>query len=211
LKEKLILFCARIDAHAGVVLDMLGEHYQYDVVGFFDDNQKLYKKSVAGIPILGRIQSFPENLPDGVNKFFVCTGNNEVRLSCYNLIKSHGFELINIIHPSAIISKDTQIGEGAFIGANVSITNNVNIGNCVLINTGATIEHDNTIEDFVNVSSHSVTAGRVIIRSCTFLGVGVTVIPDIIIGENAYIGAGSVVTKDVSPNSKVVGVPARPI
>ena len=32
-----------------------------------------------------------------------------------------------------------------------------------------------------------------------------------IIGENAYIGAGSVVTKDVSPNSKVVGVPARPI
>jgi acetyltransferase-like isoleucine patch superfamily enzyme len=79
-----------------------------------------------------------------------------------------------------------------------------------------------TIEDNVAISSGSIivchdsstkegTVGDVIIKKGAYLGVGARILPGITIGENSIVGAGAVVTKDVAPDSVVVGIPARPI
>ncbi len=210
-KIKVALLCARHDAHAGVVVDIMRQNNTYETVGFFDDNPSLQGTAVHGLPVLGTIKEFPHNLPSGVTHFFICTGNNEFRAQCYNLIKSHHFQLVNVIHPSAIISETATIGEGVFIGPHAVIMNNAVLGNSVIINTAATVDHDNVIEDFAALSPGCHTSGRVHIKKGAFLGTGTSVIPDVIVGENALVGAGSVVIKDVGNNQRVAGVPAQKI
>ena len=51
--------------------------------------------------------------------------------------------------------------------------------------------------------------GRVDVSSYTHIGANATILPDIKIGKNSIIGAGSVVTKDVPDNVVVLGVPAK--
>ena len=50
-----------------------------------------------------------------------------------------------------------------------------------------------------------------VIKKGVRLGINVTVLPGVTIGENSVIGAGAVVTKDIPPNCLAVGVPAKPI
>ncbi len=50
---------------------------------------------------------------------------------------------------------------------------------------------------------------RVLIKKGASIGANATILPGIIIGENAMIGAGSVVTKDVPPNATLMGNPAK--
>jgi CMP-N,N'-diacetyllegionaminic acid synthase len=210
-KKKIVLFCARMDAHAGVVLDIITNNNLFEVVGFFDDNPELIGKKLNGIPILGTIRDFPQGLIEDVQGAIVCTGNNDFKASCYNKIKETNLSLVNVIHPSAIISPNVELGEGVFIGPKVIINNNTIIGNNVLINTAAVIEHDNIIEDHAFIGPGCNLAGRVKIKKKSFLGIGVNVIPDIIIGENVLVGAGAVIINDVGDNQKVAGVPARKI
>lgn len=205
---KIGLFCARENGHAGVVLNIIKEHNLFEIVGFFDDNVPAGSK-VMGIPVLGKISDFPNNLPRGVTHFHVCTGNNNLRQNCYDLIKKNNFKLINVIHPSAIISEEVILGEGIFIGPNVVIVNSSKIGDNVLINTAATIDHNNILENHVFVGPGCHTSGRVHLKENCFLGAGAIVIPDVIVGSNSIVGAGAVVISDVPDNITVVGVPAK--
>lgn len=208
MKKKVVLIGAKGNAHAGVVLDIIREYSLYDVIGFLDDNRALQNTAVLGVPVLGTVQDFLQNVPEEVS-FFVCIGNNLFRKNVQELIKKHQREMVNVIHPTAIISASAKLGQGIFIGAKVVITHNVQMGDGVLINTAATIDHDNILGDYVNVCPGCHTSGRVKIKESAFLGTGVTVIPDITIGEQAVVGAGSVVIKDVEPGTTVVGVPAH--
>ncbi|HIG93952.1 TPA: NTP transferase domain-containing protein [Candidatus Woesearchaeota archaeon] len=210
-KPKIVLCGARMDAHAGVVLQIIEEYALYNVVGFVDDDVRLHNTMIQGIPVLGSIDELPQKIPAGTTGFFICSGNNEFRERCYHFLKKQHYKLINVIHPTAHLSSTTVLGEGVFIGAHVVTTNKVHIGNGVLLNTACTIDHDNVVEDFVNISPGCHTSGRVKIKRGTFLGTGVSILPDITIYEYALVGAGAVVTKDVPPQTTVAGVPAVPL
>ena len=72
-----------------------------------------------------------------------------------------------------------------------------NIGKHCIINTGASIDHDCQIEDFVHISPGSVLCGNVTIGEGSWIGAGSTIIPGVKIGKWSIIGAGSIVTKDI--------------
>ena len=55
----------------------------------------------------------------------------------------------------------------------------------------------------------SYIAGRVKIGAFSTIGSNSTILPDITIGENCFIGAGSVITKNVKDNSVICGVPGK--
>ena len=69
----------------------------------------------------------------------------------------------------------------------------------------ATINHD------FNARHRIYTYGKVVIKKNAWIGMNVTICPGVVIGENAVIGAGSVVTKDIPDNAAAVGVPAKVI
>lgn len=90
----------------------------------------------------------------------------------------------------------------------VSIGNNVSIANGVQF-----ITHDGSIGHFEKIGllkrGEIISAGRITIHDDSAIGANVIILPGVSIGPRALVGAGSVVRRDVPPNSVVVGNPAR--
>ena len=83
------------------------------------------------------------------------------------------------------------------------------VGDHCIINTGASIDHDCKIHDFVHIAPHCTLCGEVEVGEGTWVGAGTTVIQGIHIGKNCFIGAGSVVVKDIPDDCLCYGNPAR--
>jgi len=122
------------------------------------------------------------------------------------------------------VGDNTKIGTFVEIQKNASVGKNCKISSHSFICEGVTIEDDVFIGHgvmFINDSYPRATAGgklqteadwnveRTVIRKGASIGSGATILANITIGENALVGAGSVVTKDVPANAVVAGNPAR--
>lgn len=145
-------------------------------------------------------------------------------------------ETTAVIERGVVIGKDCYIGhftlirKGATVGNNTQIRSHcyigedVKIGNCVLVRPFSDICKSTIIEDKAFVGMGCMTSNT---RNIAYLrdyedintppkicyaariGVGVTILPGVVIGENCLIGAGSVVTKDTEPRQVYIGVPAK--
>ena len=199
--KKLILIGA--GGYAKSVLDSL-DIYNYNFVGFIDD----YKEGThLGYPI---ITNDILNLKDPSDfYYFISIGDNEKRKYWYNILKYNNLSVINIVDSSAIVSKNTTIGEGCFIGKMAIINSGVSIGNNCIVNTKALVEHGCHIGNNVNISTNSVLNGDVKIEHDVFVGSCSVINGQLKIGSGSIIGSGSVVIKDVQLNTTVVGVPAK--
>ncbi len=93
-----------------------------------------------------------------------------------------------------------------FIGKNSVVNANACIGDMVIINSGALIEHDCRIGEFSHMSVGSVICGGSTLESNVFVGAHGTIIQEVSIGKNCVIGAGSIVLADVPKGERVIGV-----
>ena len=120
-----------------------------------------------------------------------------------------------------VVREENQIGDDVSIWTNTVIDYGCRIGNHVKIHTNCYVAQFTVIEDDVFIAPGTIFAndkypvssrleGPVIKRGAR-IGVNVTLLPGVTVGEGALVGAGSVVTKDVPPRSVVVGNPARVI
>lgn len=116
------------------------------------------------------------------------------------------------------IGRSCNIGENAFIESGVSLGNNVKVKNNVALYTGVVCEDDVFLGPncvFTNVSNPRSFIERkkefkkTIIRHGATIGANATIVCGNDIGEYAFIGAGSVVTKTVAPYTMVIGNPAK--
>ena len=123
-----------------------------------------------------------------------------------------------------------EIGDETKIGAFVEIQKNASVGRRCKISSHTFICEGVTIEDnvfighgvmFVNDMYPRATAGdalqteqdwkveKTLVKKGATIGTGVTVLANVTIGEDAIVGAGAVVTRDVPPRTIVAGNPAR--
>lgn len=138
-------------------------------------------------------------------------GDNHARQKLFNVLKSKGFSLPSIAHPSAIISPSVRIGEGSVIMPQAVLNADVHISSGVIINTAAVIEHDCVIEDFVHISPRSALAGGVRVCRFSHIGLGASIIQGKRVGENCVLGAGACLVSDLPSYTTAVGVPAKAI
>ena len=119
---------------------------------------------------------------------------------------------------------DCKIGENCVIGSYVEIGKGVVIGNNCKIEAGAFLCTGVVLEDNVFIAPHVCFTNdkhpkavgewkimRTLVRKGASIGANSTIICGVIIGENAMVGAGSVVTKDIPDNEIWAGNPARRI
>jgi UDP-2-acetamido-3-amino-2,3-dideoxy-glucuronate N-acetyltransferase len=130
-----------------------------------------------------------------------------------------------VVGDQAYVRERTAVGRDSVIGRGCSIENDVLIGARVRIQTNSYITAFSELEDDVFVApcvvtTNDMTAGRrprdVPLRGPRFrracrIGAGAVLLPGVEIGEEAFVGAGAVVTRDVSPRTVVFGSPARDV
>jgi UDP-2-acetamido-3-amino-2,3-dideoxy-glucuronate N-acetyltransferase len=124
------------------------------------------------------------------------------------------------------ISAKAVIGGGCSFGQNVFVGNSVNIGNRVKIQNNVSVYDNVTLEDdvfcgpsmvFTNVYNPRSAVERkseyrdTLVKKGATLGANCTIVCGVTIGEYAFIGAGTVVNKDVPAFALMVGVPAKQI
>jgi acetyltransferase-like isoleucine patch superfamily enzyme len=129
-----------------------------------------------------------------------------------------------IVGDQACIRERVEIGDDVVVGRGVLVENDTSIGALTKIQAEAYITAYSTLEDNVFIAPCVVTTndnfmGRTerrhelikgpTVRRGARIGGGAILCPGIVVGEDAFVGAGAVVTKDVEPRMLVIGNPAR--
>jgi acetyltransferase-like isoleucine patch superfamily enzyme len=120
----------------------------------------------------------------------------------------------------ALIREQNVIGDDVVVGSHSIIERSSFIGNHVRIHSGVFVPEYTVIEEGVFLAPNCVLTNDPhprcglclkgpTIRKYARIGANVTILPKVEIGQNSLIGAGSLVTKDIPPNSVAYGVPAR--
>jgi acetyltransferase-like isoleucine patch superfamily enzyme len=111
------------------------------------------------------------------------------------------------------IQKNASVGKRCKISSHTFICEGVTIEDNVFIGHGVTFVNDHFPRSTTSDGSLQTEADwkveKTVIKKGASIGSGCTILANLTIGENALVGAGSVVTKDVPPNTIVAGNPAR--
>jgi len=141
-----------------------------------------------------------------------------------------------VLYAENKIANNVLIGDGACIRESGVFEEYCVIGTFVSASHHATVRHHSKVMNYSLINAYTVVEPHVFIgvnvlttngadmrltgaevgekggitfKSGCKIGSGVILLPGITIGENAIVGAGAVVTKDVAPDAKVMGIPAR--
>jgi sugar O-acyltransferase (sialic acid O-acetyltransferase NeuD family) len=206
---RIVIFGARADGSARVLLDIVRCEGRHQVVGFLDDDPSRHGATLADLPILGGADRLPHLRADGIRGIAFALGANRARHALLDRARAAGLEPVTSIHPRAVVAADVDVGAGVWIAAGAIVNPGSRVGDGAVINTGATVDHDCAIGDYANISPGCHLSGRTRIGRYAFLGTGVVTLPDAEIGDDAIVGAGAVVLKTVANGCTVVGVPAH--
>ncbi len=119
--------------------------------------------------------------------------------------------------PGAVIGEDCNICDHVFIENDVVLGNRVTVKCGVQLWDGIRLEDDVfvgpnatfTNDPFPRSKKYPTEFSKIVVQKGASIGANATILPGITIGQNAMVGAGAVVTRDVPPNSIVMGNPAR--
>lgn len=163
---------------------------------------------VNGVPVLS-LRDCLERFGPEEGGFHIASGEPSLRRRLAEAVLGHGRGLEAVIHPGVERSPFHEIGEGAFIGGGVVLSDNISLGFCACLNSNATIGHNTAIGEYAVVSPGAVVSGGVSIGSGAYIGTGAILREEIAIGEDCVIGMGSVVTKNVPAGVVAYGSPCR--
>lgn len=196
MNRKLIIIGA--GGHGKVAAD-IAELNGYSV-NFLDDSKSKCER------VIGKTSDFEKYIDD--YDFFIAIGNNALRKKFFDELELKMANIITLVHPNAVVSKNVQIDKGSVVMAGAVVNVGSKIGKGCIVNTGSSVDHDCIISDFVHISVGSHLAGNVKIGTESFICAGAIVINNIVVSQNVTVGAGAVVINNILESGTYVGVPA---
>ena len=178
------------------------------VIGFIDDNLHALDGFNYEPCIISKIKDY---IPDKNIYHVVAIMNPMTKKNIVSHLKAAGSEFYRFIHPTAIVGKNVQLGEGVVITPGCILTCDIRVGDFVFLNTQTTLGHDVKIGNFTSINGKVEISGYVEIGSEVLIGSRVVVLPKKRIASKAVVGVGSVVVANINKPITVFGNPAKRI
>ena len=191
-----------------MIPECLGYGKEFEVKGFLDDKADALNGMSGYPPIIDSVENYePEN-----DDVFICAlGDAHWKKYYAEIIMNKGGKFINIIHNTASIGRNTQIGLGCIITNNVGISCDITIGDFVTFQSYTIIGHDARIGNYCHLGCRSFMGGYSVLGDTTTIQTNSIILPHVKVGNDCTVGAGSVVIKKVKDNTTVFGNPAKKI
>lgn len=179
---------------------------RWEKIVFIDDISECGKfKNIDRI----NFEAFKQEYSIKQSEIIIGLGEPSYKKMLYDKVIACGYHLINIIHPSAIISPTSHLGKGIVIKAGAVISSDAIIEDNVSIEENAVIAHDAIVHRHSQISALVMVAGYCEIGERTFIAINVPIRDRVKIGGNTIVGIGSAVIRDIPDNVIVYGNPAR--
>ena len=194
--------------HARVLINTLRQRGA-EIIGITDPNSDTSTRGPYGLPVLGDDEAVLALNPSEVslvNGLGALPGSTRRRV-LFDRFSQKGYCFASVVHPSAIIADDVQLGQGVQIMAGAVIQPAVVIGSNTIVNTRASIDHDCEIGADVHIAPGVVLSGHIKIGDRVHVGTGAAVIHAISVLPDAVIGVGATVLEDVPAGATLI--PAR--
>ncbi len=169
------------------------------------------KNKFKGLPLITSLRWDNILSELGISMVIITTSDNRVKLGHIEQARKAGFELINAIHPTANLLEKSVLGKNVIVFARAIIGYKAELCDGVQVGINAQLDHHCIARECSVIGPGVVAAGNVTIGKCATVWTNATIINRIRIGDDAVVGAGSVVLKDIDAGDVAAGVPARSI
>jgi sugar O-acyltransferase (sialic acid O-acetyltransferase NeuD family) len=178
-----------------------------NVIGFIEPdeimNYRNIQEQILGKPVL------PYSSVDPSQHFVaIGIGDSKIREKVLDQLPKN-IKYIQLIHPTVVVSKWTEIGEGAIICAGTILTCDIKIGKHAHLNINTTIGHNCEIGDFFTTAPGSNISGNCIFGNHVYFGTSSSIKQGISICDDVLIGMGAIVTKNITESGVYIGNPAK--
>ncbi|WP_394169530.1 NeuD/PglB/VioB family sugar acetyltransferase [Saccharospirillum alexandrii] len=184
--------------HAAVVIDAL-QRAGATVSGVLDPAWQ-GAAPLQGVPMLGADDHLETVNPKQVYIAVGVGGNggNPVRRSLFTRARNAGFELPPVIHPDSTVAESASLEPGVQVMAGAVIQARALLGEGVIVNTLASVDHDSAIGAFCHIAPHACICGGVKLGQGVHVGAGAVVIQEIEVMADSFIKAGSCLTRSLT-------------
>ncbi len=179
---------------------------QIEVIGFIDDDPKMYGHYGFEEPFLGTIK---EHVVNPEIEYLMGIANLKYRKEIIESFEKQNAKFTGFIHPTALIARSAEIHPTVVISHNASVGPKVRISAHNILNSRCTIGHDSVLGMYNFISPQVAIAGNTTIGTGNLIGTNACTIPGVHIGSHSKIGAGAVVIKNVPDHVTVVGNMAK--
>ncbi len=183
-----------------------GYNTEFQIKGFLDDDPSQLDCFKGYPPILGKAHEY---IPEKDDVFVCSLGSTQTKMEICEDLKKRGGCFITLIHKTAIVRQNSQIGDGCIIADYASVGSDCSIGDNCLLQSFAIVGHDCLIGNYVRIDTHVTCVGGVVVEDLATIHTSAVVSHKVRIGRGATIAALSFVIKKVGAGSTVYGNPAK--
>jgi acetyltransferase-like isoleucine patch superfamily enzyme len=185
-------------------LDLLNSRGSFLPIGYISDlKENLIDQ--FGLPLLGdtSLESLKSITEKNKGVKFILTVGSSPALRCRiaQIFGKLNIVLETLIHPTATIGANVDIGPGTLIFAHVYIGTGSVIGDASFISSNSSIEHHNKIGEGFCAGPNLNTSGGVTIGREVRFGMNIGIEPGVVVGHNCVVASGSVLTRDLADGS----------